>query len=271
MKVVEQFLAAKSGVNADCQDGIVVTDHYAAVIDGATDKTRARYDGMPGGQFAMRTCVQMIRELAHDADAKTATAQLTAALAERLPADVDAIHRPSAVFAIYSRTRRELWRVGDVSFWHEPLPIGGDMPRKLVDHHASGVRSALLAAELAAGRTLADLQDDDIGRAAILTLLRRQSIFVNNPDAGEWAYGAVNGQTVPGSFIEVHDIPTTSNTLVIATDGYPSLRPTLAESEAHLRHLLAEDPLCIGPLRGTKGVAPGADSFDDRAYLRLAV
>jgi len=39
-------------------------------------------------------------------------------------------------------------------------------------------------------------------------------------------------------------------------------------SEELLARLLAEDPLCIGPLKGTKGVALGNVSFDDRAYLR---
>jgi hypothetical protein len=57
--------------------------------------------------------------------------------------------------------------------------------------------------------------------------------------------------------------------LVLASDGYPEILPTLAETEARLAELLAEDPSCVGVLRGTKGVMAGQISFDDRAYLRL--
>ena len=58
--------------------------------------------------------------------------------------------------------------------------------------------------------------------------------------------------------------------VVLASDGYPRILPTLAASEEALAGLLAADPLCIGPLCGTKGVRPGNVSFDDRAYVRLS-
>ena len=52
MRVVERFLAAKTGSDADpdCEDAIVVTDGLCAVIDGATDKTGRRIDGISGGR-----------------------------------------------------------------------------------------------------------------------------------------------------------------------------------------------------------------------------
>jgi hypothetical protein len=45
VKVAEQFLRAKTRRDKDCEDGIVVAEAYAAVIDGATDKTGFRFDG----------------------------------------------------------------------------------------------------------------------------------------------------------------------------------------------------------------------------------
>ena len=43
MKIAEQFIQGKHSA-ADCEDGIVVTDHFAAVIDGSTSKTPFRLD-----------------------------------------------------------------------------------------------------------------------------------------------------------------------------------------------------------------------------------
>ena len=51
----------------------------------------------------------------------------------------------------------------------------------------------------------------------------------------------------------------------------PALLPSLDEAEANLARLLSLDPLCINELAGTKPVAEDAVSFDDRAYVRLAV
>jgi hypothetical protein len=52
MEVLEQFVEAKSGRPAKCEDFVVVGDHFLAVIDGATDKTGAKFRGVSGGRFA---------------------------------------------------------------------------------------------------------------------------------------------------------------------------------------------------------------------------
>ena len=47
---------------------------------------------------------------------------------------------------------------------------------------------------------------------------------------------------------------------------------TLEESEAKLREIIAEDPLCLGVgggKAGVKGIMEGMESFDDRAYVRV--
>lgn len=271
MKVVERSVVAKSGDPDTCEDALVVTDDYAAVIDGATDKTKARYEGRLGGRFAMEVCAETIADFPPDLEAAQAIKTLTDALAARLPGQLPPAQRPTAVVGIYSAARRELWRLGDVGFWHEGLAEGGDRPQKLVDHHAAGLRAAVLTAELRAGRTVEALRDDDCGRDAIMPLLLRQGVFTNSPEPDEWGHGAIDGTPVPGHYIEVRPVPESVHTLVLATDGYPRILPTLTESEQHLQKALAQDPLCIGPLRGTKGLAAGALSFDDRAYLRLAL
>lgn len=66
-------------------------------------------------------------------------------------------------------------------------------------------------------------------------------------------------------------VPEPPTEVVLASDGYPQLCPTLAESEAALRRQLDDDPFCIRTFKATKGRMVGNQSFDDRAYLRLGV
>lgn len=213
----------------------------------------------------MEACVAAIRELPAGADAGEAVAALTQELAGRVDPELPASERPSAAVTVYSAVRRELWQIGDVGFWYAGLPAGAGRPRKLVDEIAISVRVAVIAAEDAAG-TL-DLRREDPGRAAALALISRQGALRNT--TGVYGYAGIDGRPVPLSLVVVHPVPGGVTELVIASDGYPVLRPTLAASEGALAELLARDPWCIGELAGTKGLRPGQLSFDDRAYLRI--
>ena len=62
-----------------------------------------------------------------------------------------------------------------------------------------------------------------------------------------------------------------SQEIILASDGYPFLKPTLAESEAALEHLIANDPQCIHDFIATKGLMAGNKSFDDRTYIRFII
>ena len=58
---------------------------------------------------------------------------------------------------------------------------------------------------------------------------------------------------------------------VLASDGYPTLLPTLRDTEKALAKQLADDPQNIHSFVATKGLVEGNKSFDDRAYVRLTV
>ncbi len=122
------------------------------------------------------------------------------------------------------------------------------------------------AAQTAAAGDL-DLTTSDPGRLAARALISRQGALRNT--VGPYGFAAIDGRPVPAALVVVHDVPGGVEELVLASDGYPEIRPTLAETEARLAELLAEDPHCMGALRGTKGVMAGQLSFDDRSYLRL--
>ena len=67
-----------------------------------------------------------------------------------------------------------------------------------------------------------------------------------------------------------HPKPVSSpNEVVLASDGYPFLRPTLAESEAALAEQIANDPQNIHSFIATKGIVEVNKSFDDRTYIRF--
>jgi hypothetical protein len=270
VRVVESFVAGKAGDPGLCEDAVIVTEGHAAIVDGATDITGQGY-GVPavaGGRWAMAACVEAITTLAEDADAETATRRLTSTLAERIDPELPPHLHPSASVTIYSRRRRQVWQIGDVGFSYAGMPAGTGRPRKPLDRIGADFRAAVIAAEIAireAGEL--DLAVDDPGRVAARALISRQGALRNT--IGPYGFAAIDGRPVPPSLIVVHDVPGHVDELVLASDGYPVMLPTLAETEARLAELLAEDPHCIGPLRGTKGVMAGQISFDDRSYLRL--
>jgi hypothetical protein len=256
VEVVERFVLGKRADPALCEDAIVVTAAHAAVVDGATDVSGRRYDGVTGGRWAMAACVEAVRALPAGVDAYAAVEALTRALAGP---DEPANERPSASVTIYSAARREVWQVGDVGFRYAGM--SGRPPRKLVDEVAAAFRAAVIAAEAAAGTPVVG----DPGRAAARALIGRQGFLRNT--LGPYGYAAVDGRPVPRSLVVVREVP--DGELVIASDGYPVIEATLAESEATLARLLEADPACVDELKGTKGLRDGQVSFDDRAYLRL--
>jgi hypothetical protein len=270
VRLVEQSLIAKTGHLDDCEDGLVFTDSFAAVVDGATDKTGHRFDGVTSGRYAMRVVTDAIAALPSNAEVTDAVQKLTQALADSLPPASTAEDRPAAVAAVYSAERREVWQIGDVGYWFEGIDADDTaLRRKAVDDVAIGMRVAVLTAALLRGASQEDLAENDIGREAILPLLRSQWVFSNNLAAGNLAYGVLNGLPVPGELVRVAPVPEHVRELVLASDGYPRILPTLAQTEENLKVLMARDPLCMGPLAGTKGLRPGAAGYDDRAYMRI--
>jgi hypothetical protein len=263
-RVVESFLAAKTGHPLDCEDAILATETFAAIIDGATTADGGRDgSGRTWGRIASETCSAVLASLAPDATVDHALRQFSDALTTVSGPD----DGPSATVVVFSAVRREVWRIGDTSFALDGRPH--PPPPKEIDSVLSRVRALELQTQLAEGATVQELRARDPGREMITPLLQRMHVFRNR--LGEWGFGAVSARPTPEKFIERTKVPAHTSELVLCSDGYPSPSPTLEEAEDDLARKLGADPLCISVLRSTKGVAPDAISFDDRAYLRLAV
>lgn len=277
-----EFFAKAKGNASQMEDTWMANEHYTAVFDGATAKAAFRFsDGRTPGQVAAQTLARTMAMLPPELDAFQAVQRLSAALRQ----DLDG-HRGEASGVIYSHFRHEIWMVGDCQFalLHQDGSFEQHHTEKAIDHILSHWRADILHSYLSRGlMTPQQIQADDPGRRIIQPFITRQVLYQNldpngNPaplrDNGscagiDLAFGVFDGTPIPEQFIEVYPIAEDTEEIILASDGYPRLFPTLEETERHLHQLLIEDPLCIGPLCGTKGIKPGNEAHDDRTYLKV--
>lgn len=275
MNVLEQLLISKYGDRERSEDAIVVTDDFACVIDGASSKSGRLWGGKGSGLMAALLLSDVVRELPRTVDGPMAIQLLTTGIAayyQRHGVYDELYAHPAERFtasvALYSAQRRELWMVGDAQGM-----IGGQLytTRMLIDDVVVQTRALFLELERLGGKSIEALMELDTGRAFVQPLIARQAVFQNAAMDSPYAFGVIDGFTVPTHFIKTVTIDARHDELVLATDGYPRLRPTLAESEAALQAILADDPLCMRDFKAVKGLGHGRVSYDDRAFVRLAL
>lgn len=261
MQIIEQHLQGKHSAET-CEDGIVTTDSYVAVIDGSTSKTPLQVcPGRSNGRTAMLAIAGYIRSarpglsLAAFCDGLTACIrsiyETSAMDMERLRCTPE--ERLTASVIVYSLVRREVWMIGDCQCLVDGVLYTNEKPYE-----------AQLAAERSRLAKAMNLRigEEDSARKAILPALL-EAMKGQNRD-----YAVVDGFPIPMDKVKVIPVGEGSE-IVLASDGYPFLKPTLKESEEALARQLQADPLCIRTFKATKGVRPGNQSFDDRAYIRL--
>lgn len=256
-----------------CEDGIVATADHIAVIDGSTSKSaHPLCSSMSNGQLAMTILKEVIGSLPPAATLEQFCQRATARLQEeyqrhgfsreRLMAHPE--ERLTASVALFSRHYGEVWLVGDCQCLYDGTLHENPKPREAsIAERRSQIANMLISSGEA---TVESLRHHDIARDAvvgdIVASCHRQNID----------FPVVDGFDIPLDKVKVIKIKKAATSdIVLSTDGYPFLHPTLAESEASLAHLLALDPLCITLHKATKGMMEGYASFDDRAYIRIGV
>lgn len=259
MRILERFTCSKTGDPASNEDALWIGEWGCLVADGVTAKNTTRLNGMTGGQIAIQSILAAAETLSGSETAREAFARIQQTIRSLdLPAGLD----PQASVLIYNHNRRELWSVGDC-----PFILNGCCFRneKKVDQLLSAVRKMAIEALLTAGYTEEELLRHDLAREMLLPFLKLQSNLIGSDS--DLRYCVVDGSH-PIRDLTVIPVPPESN-LVLATDGYPDLKPTLAESEQALAYILRNDPLCWHIFPSTKGISPGNLSFDDRTFLRI--
>jgi glycerophosphoryl diester phosphodiesterase len=285
--VVEEFIRSKVGENLEtCEDGLLVTPDYACVVDGATSVTGGRWtkDNLTEGQWAARILLNGVKNLSSDCTPREIVDKLTKLLRKAYQEEgvLDLMatkpeERATASMILFSRKLKKLICVGDCQAAF--LNQSGELfqiiqPHKHNDEVMSLARCMFLQLEIARGQTVEELlkSSSDPGRDFVTPLRVGQRLFQNNPKAPiPYQYWVLDGFPVADIGIEVFDVPRKTTQIILATDGYRSLYSTLQETEKKLQSLLKADPLVMNIYRSTKGVRPGAESFDDRTYLRIEI
>ena len=182
--------------------------------------------------------------------------------------------RPAASVALFSLYHQQIWLIGDCQCLVDGILYENNKPTEALNaQKRSRVIHQLLQHETShcghpsdyydvKSSLVKSLQQHDTGRDHIVN-----DIIASMREANK-TYAVIDGTPIYKNGVRI--ISTASaHEIVLATDGYPFLLPTLEESEKALADLLATDPLCISRYQATKGVMQGNISFDDRSYIRI--
>ena len=264
MKIIESSIIGKKSQEA-CEDGMVITDDFIAVIDGSTSKTPKHLNpDMKNGRYAMMLISEYIREeLKADASVddfcQGVTAYIYNKVYEKLGVEERLKEHPeerlTASAILYSRTRNEVWMVGDCQAIIDGKLYENGKPyeEEIALERVELIKQGLSPAE---------------ARKQIEPLLIKAMLSGQNQN-----YTVIDGFPIYREGVKVVALKTkpvsSPNEVVLASDGYPFLKPTLAASEAALAEQIANDPQNIRSFIATKGIVEGNKSFDDRTYIRF--
>lgn len=294
MKIIESSIIGKKSQEA-CEDGMVVTDDFIAVIDGSTSKTPKHLNpDMKNGRYAMMLISEYIREeLKADASVddfyQGVTAYIYNKVYEKLGVEERLQEHPeerlTASAILYSRTRNEVWMLGDCQaiidgkLYENGKPYEQEIARKRVELIEQGLSPAearkliepLLIKAMLSGqnRTYTVIDGFPIYREGVKVVSVSDSCSVQ--DSVQDSVPASDSVPCSDSVSASGTIFVSSSEIVLASDGYPFLEPTLAASEVALAEQIANDPQNIHSFIATKGIVEGNKSFDDRTYIRFSV
>lgn len=288
MKIIESSIIGKKSPEA-CEDGMVVTDDFIAVIDGSTSKTPKHLNpDMKNGRYAMMLISEYIREeLKADASAdefcQGVTAYIYNKVYEKLGVEERLKEHPeerlTASAILYSRTRNEVWMVGDCQaiiagkLYENGKPYEEKIAQKRVELIVQGLSPAEARKQIEPLLIKAMLSGQNQTYTVIdgFPIYREGVKVVSVSDSCSVQDSVPASDSVPcsDSASASDTIPSSSSEIVLASDGYPFLKPTLAASEAALAEQIANDPQNIHSFIATKGIVEGNKSFDDRTYIRF--
>lgn len=277
MKVIESKIEGKKSPES-CEDGLVVTADFIAVIDGSTSKTPHHLSpDMKNGRYAMVLISEYIQhELKPESTVEDFCEGVTSyiynkvyrqqGIEEQMQAHPE--ERLTASAILYSKAKNEVWMVGDCQaiidgkLYENNKPFEDIVARRRVEL----IRQGFTPQE--ARKTIEPLLIQAMleGQNKTYTVIDGFPIYQKGVK--------VVSLNAPQKYVETDvadSLPLPTKEIVLASDGYPFLKPTLTESEEALAHLLAYDPQCTHEFIATKGIVVGNKSFDDRTYIRFQI
>lgn len=277
MKVIESKIEGKKSPES-CEDGLFVTADFIAVIDGSTSKTPHHLSpDMKNGRYAMVLISEYIQhELKPESTVEDFCEGVTSyiynkvyrqqGIEEQMQAHPE--ERLTASAILYSKAKNEVWMVGDCQaiidgkLYENNKPFEDIVARRRVEL----IRQGFTPQE--ARKTIEPLLIQAMleGQNKTYTVIDGFPIYQKGVKVVSLNAPQKNVET------DVADsLPLPTKEIVLASDGYPFLKPTLTESEEALAHLLAYDPQCTHEFIATKGIVVGNKSFDDRTYIRFQI
>lgn len=264
MQIIEQSIIAKSP-KRKCEDGLVVTDDFIAVIDGSTSKSTLRHSLFrSNGRYCMQLVAKYVRHAPKGIGCAAFCRGVTTYVRRHYRRSYFPLlsqhpeERMCASAVIFSRLNREIWMIGDCQclvggqLYENPKPYEQILAEERADiiRHMTSTKG---------------LQEHDTARDQIIPHMK-EWMKRQNTD-----YSVIDGFPIPMQHVRIITLDFQPWEIVLASDGYPWLCSTLVESEERLAWQHANDPLNIGDFKATKAFMHGNDSFDDRTYIRFRV
>lgn len=286
MEIVESYLKSKAGKNDGGEDRLVLGPRFFGVVDGATDKSGLNWGAQEAprkGGFVLANIVKEVLE-SDDSNDKNYAEILNIINAKihlaANSANIDLsneLNRSDVGFAVYDAKDSNIVYIHDCNFAF--LGKNGDFithyNEKSLDHLTSSIRSSVANWYLQNG--INPFEHGDLARDSIRLGLDQQALIQNQgfDSSEEWffgvpkklvAYKTINGFTTT---LDTYKAPQDISEIVLSSDGFKVIKPTLDETISILKDQLKRDPYCINELKSTKGLVEGNVSFDDMSYLRL--
>lgn len=272
--MIESLSEGKLGEADLCEDLFVYTNDFVAVIDGATNISGRKMNGKTPGRLAAEIIKATIESLPREISLQDMITEINLSMQHTyeeigLVEEIkkNAWMAPTASLIVYSDYHQEVWQIGDCQCMIDNNLYKNE---KIIDEITANARSLYLEAEIIKGRKIDELLDDDPGWKFIQELIQQQ-YYLQNDSENQYGFEIINGFDVDFSKVKTIKVPADVNYIVLASDGYPYVKSSLAESEELLQKVLTEDPLCFRFYKSAKGLKKGNLSFDDRTYLKFSV
>lgn len=264
----------KTYIQEICEDLYVVNEDFVAIMDGATNISGRLIGGKAPGRFAAEIIQQTIIKAKKDVTLVELLSSINKNLQERyetfgMTEEIreNAWMAPTSCLICYSRFYNEVWQVGD-----SQCLIDGQLHtnNKPIDDITANARALFLEAEIKNGKTIENLLENDSGWDYIQPLIKQQ-YYLQNDKENQFGFEVINGYEVDMSRVKIIPVSPQVKTIILASDGYPTLKGTLEETEKDLKDLLEADPLCFRQFKSAKGLQKGNQSFDDRTYIKFEI
>lgn len=271
-KLIEEFSISKlkAGNEKINEDSVFDNSNYGVISDGATTTKGIIIDGLSPGKTASTLVINYFKKANPNMSFKEAISDLENIFQTWYSKHKEIFNdRITTSSVILNKSRNELWFLGDCS-----AMINNQVYcyNKEIDNLTTNLRVFTIQTAISEGKTsYKKCLENDIGRKTIIPIIEKQQLYQNSNSNSKFCYGVMDGFKTLEKDIHVVQIPQSTTSLILTSDGYPVIEDTLKKTELALSKILKDDPLMIGKYATTKGLSENKLSYDDRSYLRYDV